>query len=163
MKKEKSVRSYTRRTKSGKTVVVRQHTSKYDASEKEKAAAKKHGAGKELEGRVKNKYTKSEIEALDELGLDVEQIEKASKYWKIPENHLISWYAGNISSFSRSKKFSEAGAEKADRILYKKLGAKLYDSLDDDTDLGYYVMNPDLLKKRKDKTAPIDWRKAIKK
>lgn len=54
MKKEKQVRSYKRRTKSGKTVTVKAHTAKYEAAdEKAKEASKKEGAGKELEERKK--------------------------------------------------------------------------------------------------------------
>lgn len=61
MKKEKQVRSYKRRTKSGKTIIVRAHTAKYDAAdEKAKNTSKKEGAGKELEER-KKKPTKLEI------------------------------------------------------------------------------------------------------
>lgn len=53
MKKEKQVKSYQRRTKSGKMVTVRAHTATYDAAEAAKEAAKKVGAGKELEERKK--------------------------------------------------------------------------------------------------------------
>lgn len=54
MKKEKQVRSYKRRTKSGKTVTVKAHTVKYEAAdEKAKEVSKKSGAGKELEERKK--------------------------------------------------------------------------------------------------------------
>lgn len=54
MKKEKQVRSYKRRTKSGKIVTVKAHTAKYEAAdEKAKEASKKPGAGKELEERKK--------------------------------------------------------------------------------------------------------------
>ena len=53
MKKEKQVRSYKRRTKSGKTVTVKSHTAKYEASDKAKEISKKEGAGKELEERKK--------------------------------------------------------------------------------------------------------------
>lgn len=54
MKKEKQVRSYKRRTKSGKTVTVKAHTAKYEAAdEKAKEVSKKPGAGKELEERKK--------------------------------------------------------------------------------------------------------------
>lgn len=55
MKAEKKVKAYTRRTKSGKTVTVKAHTSKYEAAAK-KDATKKKGAGKEFE-KVKNKKT----------------------------------------------------------------------------------------------------------
>ena len=51
MQKEKKVKSYTRRTKSGKTVTVRAHTAKYDAAEEAKELAKKKGSGDELEMR----------------------------------------------------------------------------------------------------------------
>lgn len=51
MKKEKQVKSYQRRTKSGKAVTVRAHTAKYEAADKAKEAAKKKGAGGELEAK----------------------------------------------------------------------------------------------------------------
>lgn len=60
MKKEKQVKSYQRRTKSGKMVTVRAHTATYDA-DKAKEAAKKKGAGKELEERMTKKPTQLEI------------------------------------------------------------------------------------------------------
>lgn len=50
MKQEKQVKSYTRRTKSGKTVTVKAHTAKYEAANK-KDASKKKGAGKEFESK----------------------------------------------------------------------------------------------------------------
>lgn len=53
MKKEKKVRTYQRRTKSGKTVTVRAHTASYEAAEKAKEAAKKKGAGEELSSKAK--------------------------------------------------------------------------------------------------------------
>lgn len=51
MQKEKKVRTYQRRTKSGKMVTVRAHTAKYDAAEEAKELAKKKGSGDELEAR----------------------------------------------------------------------------------------------------------------
>lgn len=53
MKKEKKVRTYQRRTKSGKTVTVRAHTASYEAAEKAKEVAKKKGAGEELSSKAK--------------------------------------------------------------------------------------------------------------
>lgn len=53
MKKEKKVRTYQRRTKSGKMITVRAHTASYEAAEKAKEAAKKEGAGEELSSKVK--------------------------------------------------------------------------------------------------------------
>lgn len=61
MKKEKTIKTHTRRTKSGKTVTVRQHRAKYDAAEEAKQLAKKIGAGKEFEGK---KGKLKDIEAL---------------------------------------------------------------------------------------------------
>lgn len=48
MKKEKKVRTYQRRTKSGKMITVRAHTASYEAAEKAMEAAKKKGAGDEI-------------------------------------------------------------------------------------------------------------------
>lgn len=62
MKKEKTVKTHTRKTKSGKTVVVRQHTSKYNASEKE--VSKKVGAGKELSEVAKKRQVIKDFDAL---------------------------------------------------------------------------------------------------
>lgn len=63
MKKEKQVRSYKRRTKSGKIVTVKAHTAKYEAADDEKAkeVSKKPGAGKELEERKKKAPVQLEI------------------------------------------------------------------------------------------------------
>lgn len=69
MKKEKQIRSYKRRTKTGKTVTVKAHTAKYDAADKAKEVSKKEGAGKELKAK-KNKmpdYNLPMNEYLDEL------------------------------------------------------------------------------------------------
>lgn len=53
MKKEKKVRTYQRRTKSGKTITVRAHTASYEAADKAKEVAKKKGAGDEFSSKVK--------------------------------------------------------------------------------------------------------------
>lgn len=55
MKKEKTVRTYQRRTKSGKVVTVRQHTAKYDATDDLKKMTKKKGAGEELKDKMASK------------------------------------------------------------------------------------------------------------
>lgn len=56
MKKEKKVRTYQRRTKSGKTITVRAHTASYEAAEKAKEVAKKDGAGDEIVERKKKNW-----------------------------------------------------------------------------------------------------------
>lgn len=55
MKKEKTIKTYQRKTKSGKMTTVKQHTAKYDSAEDmaKEAMKKKTGAGKELEKRKK--------------------------------------------------------------------------------------------------------------
>lgn len=53
MKKEKTVKAHTRRTKSGRTVQVKQHSAKYDSADDmaKKALQSKKGAGEELNKR----------------------------------------------------------------------------------------------------------------
>lgn len=70
MKKEKTIRTYQRRTKTGKVVTVKQHTAKYDAAEALKEAAKKKGAGDELEKLKKksvDKPTEEEVAEFEKL------------------------------------------------------------------------------------------------
>lgn len=53
MKKEKTIRTYQRKTKSGKITTVKSHTAKYDAAaEVSKKAARKKGAGGELQAKI---------------------------------------------------------------------------------------------------------------
>lgn len=61
MKKEKQVKSYQRRTKSGKVITVKAHSAEYDASEKIKELLKKKGAGHAFEELKKKKATQLEI------------------------------------------------------------------------------------------------------
>lgn len=79
MKKEKKVRTYQRRTKSGKTVTVRAHTASYEAAEKAKEAAKKKGAGDELSDR-KSKKDESWKLPMDEF-LKKLKDDNAKKKW----------------------------------------------------------------------------------
>lgn len=113
MKKEKQVRSYKRRTKSGKTVTVKAHTAKYEAAdEKAKEVSKKPGAGKELEERKKKPVQleipfgkEEEKKVLDEVkGAEVSKMTGASltRDAKLPEGITIkgSW-----------RKISDAGTK----------------------------------------------------
>lgn len=116
MQKEKSVKSYTRRTKSGKTVVVHAYKAKYDAAEEmRKALAKKEGAGKELANRKK-------------------QVEQP-----IPDNKLgfsaeefKAWYHWDTESDPKNK-----AALKVEKTLKKSMGAKAYKKFYDDMTDGY--------------------------
>lgn len=70
MKKEKTIRTYQRKTKSGKITTVKSHTAKYDAAaEVAKKAARKKGAGGELQAKLtKMPDPKLELQQyLDEL------------------------------------------------------------------------------------------------
>lgn len=64
MKKEKTIRSYKRKTKGGKVVTVKQHTAKYDAAEEMKKALAKKGAGEELASK---KLTASEMKQVKDI------------------------------------------------------------------------------------------------
>lgn len=76
MKKEKTVKTYKRRTKTGKVVTVRQHTAKYDAADKaKKSTKKKKGAGSELKEKFKKFIAKLMDKELPEDKVEKEGIE----------------------------------------------------------------------------------------
>ena len=78
MQKEKKIRTYTRKTKTGKTVTVKAHTAKYDAAEEaRKAFAAKRGAGEELSEVKTEKVAPA---ANDDLGFSAEDY-KAWYHW----------------------------------------------------------------------------------
>lgn len=76
MKKEKQVKTYQRRTKSGKVVTVKAHTAKYDAAEKAKEAAKKKGSGSELAAKKGSVKEAISSRSKKEAELIREQLEK---------------------------------------------------------------------------------------
>lgn len=102
MKKEKKVRTYQRRTKSGKTVTVRAHTASYEAAEKAKEAAKKKGAGEELSSKVKKgeEWKLPMDEFLKKLKDDRDE-----KKWN--DEVLKSWKSDDEKSKKKSKKKTE--------------------------------------------------------
>ena len=105
MKKEKTVRAYQRRTKSGKVVTVRQHTAKYDAAED---LAKKKGAGDELMEKRESLVKEAEPAKEDDLGFTAEEFKE--------------WYHGTGSD--ADMKVAEA--------LRVKLGKKGYRKFEDE-------------------------------
>lgn len=116
MKKEKKIRTYQRRTKSGKTITVRAHTASYEASEKNKEVTKKKGAGDEL------KKKKSVVPA--DLGFTADE-------FKIWANDLDAKEAKRIDKIL-VKKYGEKAVQKlADEInagnsrTYKAVFARL--------------------------------------
>lgn len=127
MKKEKTIRTYQRRTKSGKLVTVKQHTAKYDAAEKAKEAAKKKGAGNELEAKMKRLRLKELIgkelpeEEVEKKVLDEDEKE-AKKKGKIrpvgtgtngPEPKKTSKAKASKTATSKSKKTESADSNSA--------------------------------------------------
>ena len=116
MKKEKTIRTYQRRTKSGKVVTVRQHTASYDAAEKLREIAKKKGAGKELEDRKSKgmpdpslpleqyldelSKRKKGSEAEDSADVSKEAKKGAEKKTKV-DKQTKAWFNSSPSSFSK--------------------------------------------------------------
>lgn len=110
MKKEKTVRTYQRRTKTGKLVTVKQHTAKYDAAEMMKEAAKKKGAGEELEKLKKKAQVKPTVEPEvkdDALGFTADEFKQ--------------WYHWDMENDPKNK-----AAKKVEKALKEKMGAKGY-------------------------------------
>lgn len=103
MKKEKKVRTYQRRTKTGKLVTVKQHTAKYDAAEKAKEMLKKKGAGDELSAKKKAKPVSSAGE------LDFSQAD------------FKAWYHWDQENDPKNP-----AALKVEKALKAKMGAKGY-------------------------------------
>lgn len=110
MKKEKTIRTYQRRTKTGKVVTVKQHTAKYDAAEALKEAAKKKGAGDELESLKEKPQTKPVKEVApkdDALGFTADEYK--------------AWYHWDQDADPKNK-----SALKVEKALKAKMGAKGY-------------------------------------
>ena len=105
MKKEKTVKTYQRRTKSGKVVTVRQHTAKYDAADKAAEASKKKGSGDELESLKKSKTMDTPVE--------------------ISKDDFKEWY--NFNEWDTPKKEWPESVKKVDSHLRKTMGKKGYD------------------------------------
>lgn len=147
MKKEKTIKTYQRKTKSGKITTVKSHTAKYDAAaEVAKKAARKKGAGGELKTRLtKMPDPKLELQNyLDELkkpvgggitGLEPKESKKtpakkqkktAPKSSGLSSTEFKAWYHDPKSKEGKAaaKKLKEqVGAEK-----YKELNKKANDS-----------------------------------
>lgn len=105
MKKEKNIKAYQRRTKTGKMVTVKAHTAKYDAAEElKKAAARALGAGGEL---MSKKAKRQEVSPYDDFGFT--------------KDEFSEWYEGTGSKADK----------KVEKALKKILGRKAYTELND--------------------------------
>lgn len=122
MKKEKTIRTYQRRTKSGKMVTVRQHTASYDAAEKAMEVAKRKGAGEELEAKKGKKLKETPI---------VEQ----PKNEELSSSDFKEWY--HFNEWDTPKKSWPEAVRKVDAHLRKTLGKKAYDEYCSKIDEGY--------------------------
>lgn len=112
MKKEKTVRTYQRRTKSGKMVTVREHKASYDAAEEaRKAATKKAGAGSELS---KKKAIKEE----NPLGFS--------------EADYKEWYHWDMENDANNE-----AALRVEKALTKSMGKKAYNKYLEDMSNSY--------------------------
>lgn len=106
MKAEKKIRTYTRRTKSGKTITVKAHTAKYEAADK-KDAAKKKGAGKELEERkkkskVENLFDKEEEKKILDEGKTTKKADSTKSVLK-GNSKVHRWFKSSPQAFSKVK------------------------------------------------------------
>lgn len=118
MKKEKTIRTYQRRTKTGKVVTVKQHTAKYDAAEALKEAAKKKGAGDELENlKKKVKPEKVKVE---------KPVEDAPDYGFTADEYK-AWYHWDQDADPKNK-----SALKVEKALKKQMGTKAYNKYFDE-------------------------------
>lgn len=117
MKKEKTVKTYQRRTKTGKVVTVKQHTAKYDAAEALKEAAKKKGAGEELENLKKGKPEKVKVEKPAEDTPD----------YGFTADEFKAWYHWDQDADPKNK-----SALKVEKVLKKQMGTKAYNKYFDE-------------------------------
>lgn len=112
MKKEKTVRTYQRRTKSGKMVTVHEHKASYDAAEEaRKAAAKKAGAGSELSKK------KAAVEE-NPLGFSADDYKE--------------WYHWDMDSDPKNE-----AALRVEKALTKKMGKRAYNKYLEDMTNSY--------------------------
>ena len=112
MKKEKTVRTYQRRTKSGKMITVHEHKASYDAAEEaRKAAAKKAGAGSELSKK------KAAVEE-NPLGFSADDYKE--------------WYHWDMEDDPKNE-----AALRVEKALTKKMGKKAYNKYLEDMSNSY--------------------------
>lgn len=127
MEKEKQIKSYTRRTKSGKTVTVRAHSAKYDAADDlVKSLLKKKGSGKEFELSV----DKLVNEMADSGRLIVPVSKEEFRAWYHEPDSIAGKAAGKkLRSVLGSKEYKKLD-ETASSGYSTKGHSKLYDTLD---------------------------------
>ena len=113
MKKEKTVKQYTRKSKTGKNVTVKQHTAKYDSAEDiaKEALKRKNDAGAELESRKKKVKVAKPVDAPESM---------EDKYGFSPDD-FKSWYHWDVDADPKNKQ-----AKKVEKALKSQMGTKAY-------------------------------------
>lgn len=132
MKKEKQVKSYTRRTKSGKMVTVRAHSAKYDAADDlVKSLLKKKGSGKEFELAVNTKGVDKLVNEMADSGrLTVPVSKEEFRAWYHEPDSVAGKAAGKkLRSVLGSKEYKKLD-EAASSGYSTKGHSKLYGTLD---------------------------------
>ena len=114
MKKEKTVKAYTRKTKSGKSVQVRQHTASYESADEmaKQALKNKKGAGDEL------KAAKKKIVEENPLGFSADDYKE--------------WYHWDMENDANNE-----AALRVEKALTKKMGKKAYNKYFEDMTNSY--------------------------
>lgn len=133
MKKEKQIKSYTRRTKSGKTVTVRAHSAKYDsADDLVKSLLKKKGSGKEFELAVDTKGVDKLVNEMADSGRLIVPVSKEEfRAWYHEPDSIAGKAAGKkLRSVLGSKEYKKLD-ETASSGYSTKGHSKLYGTLDD--------------------------------
>ena len=128
----KQVKSYTRRTKSGKTVTVRAHSAKYDAADDlVKGLLKKKGSGKELERAVDARGVDTLINEMADSGrLAVPVSKEEFHVWYHEPNSIAGKAAGKkLRSVLGSKEYKKLD-ETANSGYSARGHSKLYGTLD---------------------------------
>lgn len=132
MKKEKQIKSYTRRTKSGKTVTVRAHSAKYDAADDlVKSLLKKKGSGKEFELAVDTKGVDKLVNEMADSGRLIVPVSKEEfRAWYHEPDSIAGKAAGKkLRSLLGSKEYKKLD-EAASSGYSTKGHSKLYGTLD---------------------------------
>lgn len=132
MKKEKKIKTYTRKTKSGRVATVKAHTAKYDAADMAKEALKKaKGAGKEFEGK-RSRVFERDLDLEDMLAST--EAQKFHKYFEAEDKALYDEQEKGKKHSTEASKKNQRGMEEAKRMLDKKFGKKAGDYLEDNID-----------------------------
>ena len=114
MKKEKTVKEYKRRTKSGKLITVRQHTATYEASSDPKKAV---GSGKELKKKesIKERFDKAAAELASRPDPKDMTDEEVLKEWEELQGHWRN-SKGRYSHYTERKMRNKDWSKRVNKL-----------------------------------------------